>query len=69
MTQAVSLPVFGAASAAPAPAPSGGGEPGADLGGQEAWQMDTGGDGMDFDLLAEYLLDDNPTSSVAFDFQ
>lgn len=68
MTQAVSLPVFGAASASPAPAPPGG-EPGADLGAQETWQMDTGGDGMDFDLLAEYLLDDNPASSVAFDFK
>ena len=71
MTQAhpVSLPVFGAASAQEtAAAPSGGEQPSSDLAAQGDWQMDTGGDGMDFDLLAEYLLDDNPAGSVAFDF-
>lgn len=33
--------------------------------------MDSSGDPMDFDLLAEYLLEDNPSSSVglSFDFK
>lgn len=30
------------------------------------WQMDTGADPMDFDLLAEYLLDDNPGAGISF---
>ena len=69
MTQAVSLPVFGAASGQGAAATEHAAPP--EQAAQGDWQMDTGGDGMDFDLLAEYLLDDNPTSAagMAFDFK
>jgi hypothetical protein len=62
MTQAVSLPVFGSISTTQGTAPVD------QAPAQGEWQMDTGGDGMDFDLLAEYLLDDNPTSAT-FDFK
>ena len=66
MPETVTLPVFGGASA-PAPAPAdntqqNGGE----------WRVDnSSNDGMDFDLLAEYLLDDNPSSAagISFDFK
>jgi hypothetical protein len=53
----VTLPIFGSS-----------GQSQGDAGG---WQMDASGDPMDFDLLAEYLLDDsneNP-SGVSFDFK
>lgn len=35
------------------------------------WHIDTAGDPMDFDLLAEYLLDDNTANpaGIGFDFQ
>jgi hypothetical protein len=59
MTQAISLPVFGSSSA------QGTAEQSVEQG---EWHMDTGGDGMDFDLLAEYLLDDNPTSAAGMNF-
>jgi PAS domain S-box-containing protein len=62
MSQTVTRPVFGSASAQPqTPADTG----------QSEWQMDSGGDPMDFDLLAEYLLDDNSTGNtngLSFDF-
>jgi hypothetical protein len=64
MSQTVTLPVFGSASAAAH-------ADGAQSANQAEWQIESGsGDGMDFDLLAEYLLDDNPTShTAAFDFK
>ena len=59
----VTVPIFGSASTHAAA--SDGAQTGSD------WNMDTGGDPMDFDFLAEYLLDDNPgnTTGLAFDFK
>ena len=49
MPQTVTLPVFGSANAQS----SGDGAQG-----NPEWQMDSNGDPMDFDLLAEYLLEE-----------
>ena len=59
MPQAVQLPVFAASSGQNAEGAQG---TSAD------WQMDSNGDPMDFDLLAEYLLDDNPGASTGISF-
>lgn len=63
----VTIPVFGSASARAAAAAS------ADGGqnGSSEWNMDQSGDPMDFDFLAEYLLDENPgnAAGMAFDFK
>jgi hypothetical protein len=64
MNQPVTIPIFGSSSAQ------------ADHqhhDGQSLWQMEQGENDMDFDLLAEYLLEDNPggesTSGMTFDFK
>ncbi len=66
MSHTVTLPVFASASAAAH-------ADGAQSANQAEWQMESGsGDGMDFDLLAEYLLDDNPAvpaPGISFDFK
>jgi hypothetical protein len=61
----VTIPIFGSSSAR-APAASDGGQPGS-----AEWNMDQSGDPMDFDFLAEYLLDDTPVNAAgtAFDFK
>jgi hypothetical protein len=60
----ITLPVFGSSSAHAA-ASDGGAQAGSD------WNIDGPGDPMDFDFLAEYLLDDNPgtSSGIGFDFK
>jgi hypothetical protein len=62
-TQTATLPLFSSASAQAQQATADGG--------QSEWQMDSGGDPMDFDLLAEYLLDDGTgnTAGMSFDFK
>ena len=56
MSPAITLPVFGSANNQAAAGQSG-----------NSGEWDSGNaDPMDFDLLAEYLLDDNP---VSFDFK
>jgi hypothetical protein len=63
----ITIPIFGSSSAsARAPAASDGGQPGS-----AEWNMDQSGDPMDFDFLAEYLLDDNPVTAAGmpFDFK
>ena len=60
MPEAVTLPVFGSTSAAAQPPAQG-----------DGLQVDVNeGDQMDFDLLAEYLLDDAPGNAggITFDF-
>jgi hypothetical protein len=66
MPQAVTLPVFGSASNQASSSAEG-----AQNGTNNEWQMDSSNDPMDFDLLAEYLLEDNTTSTtgLAFDFK
>lgn len=66
MPPTVSLPVFGSASSHAHSSSEG-----AQHGSHTEWHMDSSGDPMDFDLLAEYLLEDNPSSSVglSFDFK
>lgn len=61
MSQPVTIPIFGSASnQQPTQQQQAGGD----------WYMEDGGDqDMDFDLLAEYLLEENPgTSQTGFDF-
>jgi hypothetical protein len=57
MSPAITLPVFGSASNQAAASQSGN---------NGEWDDSGNADPMDFDLLAEYLLDDNP---VSFDFK
>lgn len=67
MPQTVTLPVFGSAKNQASSSAEG-----AQSGANGEWQIDSNNDPMDFDLLAEYLLEDNPTSSTAglnFDFK
>lgn len=62
MSQPVTIPIFGSASnQQPTQQQQAGGD----------WYMEDGGDqDMDFDLLAEYLLEENPgTSQTGFDFK
>lgn len=61
MPEAVTLPVFGSASNQAA-------AEGNTSGTSSEWQMDSSNDPMDFDLLAEYLLEDNTTSSTGLNF-
>lgn len=63
MPQTVTLPVFGSA----ANQTSSSGE-GSNAGTNSEWQMDNNGDPMDFDLLAEYLLEDSAASSSGLNF-
>eukprot|EP00428_Durinskia_dybowskii_P032180 CAMPEP_0170232596 /NCGR_PEP_ID=MMETSP0116_2-20130129/16039_1 /TAXON_ID=400756 /ORGANISM="Durinskia baltica, Strain CSIRO CS-38" /LENGTH=464 /DNA_ID=CAMNT_0010483381 /DNA_START=176 /DNA_END=1570 /DNA_ORIENTATION=- len=63
MPPTVSLPVFGSASSQAHTSSEG-----AQNGTSTEWHMDSGGDPMDFDLLAEYLLEDNPSSTVGLSF-
>lgn len=65
MPQTVTLPVFGSANTQ---APGDGAQGAA---GHSEWQMDSNGDPMDFDLLAEYLLEDSNAGvpGLNFDFQ
>lgn len=63
MPPTVSLPVFGSASSQAQSSSEG-----AQNGSSTEWHMDSSGDPMDFDLLAEYLLEDNPSSSVGLSF-
>ena len=65
MPQAVTLPVFGSASNQNQPASASEGTQGGTNG---EWQIDSNNDPMDFDLLAEYLLEDNTTSSTGLNF-
>lgn len=67
MPQTVTLPVFGSAGASHPPQSSSG----APNSGSSEWHMDSGSDPMDFDLLAEYLLEDNATTNtgLGFDFK
>ena len=61
MSQPVTIPIFGSASTQQPPQQQAG-----------EWLMDGGEQDMDFDLLAEYLLEDNPSShtvGVDFDFK
>jgi hypothetical protein len=59
MSPAVTLPVFGSASNQAAAGQSG-----------NSGEWDSGNaDPMDFDLLAEYLLDDAGGNPVSFDFK
>lgn len=63
MTQTVTLPVFGSANSQA--------QSSAEVdqnGTHNEWQIDSSGDPMDFDLLAEYLLEDNPSSSAGINF-
>eukprot|EP00980_Cylindrotheca_fusiformis_P000377 scaffold91_cov127-Cylindrotheca_fusiformis.AAC.37 len=62
----VTIPIFGSSSARAAAAASSDGGQGA----TSEWNMDQSGDPMDFDFLAEYLLDENPgnAAGMAFDF-
>jgi len=63
MPQAVTLPVFGSANSQA--------QPSSEMvqnGSTGDWQIDSSGDPMDFDLLAEYLLEDNPSSSAGLNF-
>mmetsp|Transcript_44648 Transcript_44648/g.129071 ORF Transcript_44648/g.129071 Transcript_44648/m.129071 type:complete len:470 (+) Transcript_44648:144-1553(+) len=64
MPETVTLPVFGSASNQQATASADEAQKNAN----QDWQMDSGGDPMDFDLLAEYLLEENPTSAAGIDF-
>lgn len=63
MPQTVTLPVFGSANAQAQASGDGNGD--------SEWQMDSSSDPMDFDLLAEYLLEDseNNAPGLNFDFQ
>jgi hypothetical protein len=63
MPQAVTLPVFGSASNQASSSAEG-----TQTGANSEWQMDSSNDPMDFDLLAEYLLEDNPTSATGLNF-
>ncbi len=62
MPQTITMPVFGSAGQAQ---PS---SEGAQNGGGCDWQMGESGGDADFDLLAEYLLEENPTSTVGLNF-
>jgi hypothetical protein len=62
MPQPVTIPVFASSGAQPAQPQ------------QSGWQMDQVEQDMDFDLLAEYLMDDNDnlgqsSSGMTFDFK
>mmetsp|Transcript_6359 Transcript_6359/g.15436 ORF Transcript_6359/g.15436 Transcript_6359/m.15436 type:complete len:484 (+) Transcript_6359:316-1767(+) len=61
MSQPVTIPIFGSTSTQ---------HPQQQAGGSGDWYMDDGEQDMDFDLLAEYLLEENPDPSHtgAFDF-
>jgi len=62
MPQTITMPVFGAAtSQAPAS------EADQHVAGCD-WQMGESGGDADFDLLAEYLLEDNPSSAAGLNF-
>jgi len=63
MPPTVSLPVFGSASSHAQSSTEV-----AQNGSSTEWHIDSSGDPMDFDLLAEYLLEDNPSSSVGLSF-
>lgn len=59
MSQPVTIPIFGSTSTQ---------HPGQQQASE--WLMDGGEQDMDFDLLAEYLLEDNPDSTQTdFDFK
>ena len=55
MPQTVTLPVFGSANTADQAA-----QQQQASGNNAEWSAENSGDGIDFDILAEYLLDDNP---------
>ena len=62
MPQTVTLPIFGSASNQASSTE------GVNNGSNSEWQVDTNGDPMDFDLLAEYLLEDTAASSTGMNF-
>lgn len=65
MSQPVTIPIFGSSSAQL--------QQHHHQDGQSEWQIDQAEQDMDFDMLAEYLLDDNPGDQSAlgmtFDFK
>jgi hypothetical protein len=65
MPQTITMPVFGSAGQAQPTS-----EGTQNVGGCD-WQMGESGGDADFDLLAEYLLEENPTSTagLTFDFK
>ena len=65
MSQPVTIPIFGSTSTQQQ-------QPSQhQAGGSGEWYMDDGGADMDFDLLAEYLLEENPGTNQTggFDFK
>ena len=62
MSQPVTIPIFGSTSTQ---------HPQQQAAGSSDWYMEDGEQDMDFDLLAEYLLEENPDSSHTggFDFK
>ena len=62
MPQTITLPIFGSAGNQSKSAQDQGTQ------NDNGWQMGESSGDADFDLLAEYLLEDNPTTSAALNF-